>query len=78
MNDGRWKLIAHYAGVHPLRSELFDLENDPAETVNVVVKNRKVEHALRRSFEDVVAPPRRLDPLDPDTRERLRALGYVE
>ena len=63
------------------RPELYDMEKDPAETANRVGEERgraedlgsKLELALRRPTPSAAAAP----PVDPETAERLRALGYA-
>ncbi len=60
--------------------ELYDLENDPSETTNRVEEEHaranelagKLEVALRRTPAPAAAAP-----VDAETAERLRALGYV-
>jgi arylsulfatase A-like enzyme/Tfp pilus assembly protein PilF len=77
VRDGRYKFI-----LAP-RRELYDLQSDPRETVNLVTTQASTAAALERALADLVgrsvrasgdAPPRRLDP---EAEERLRALGYV-
>jgi choline-sulfatase len=60
--------------------ELYDLTNDASETSNRLNEQqahasdlgRRLEEVLRRTPPPVAAPP-----VDPDTAERLRALGYA-
>jgi arylsulfatase A-like enzyme/tetratricopeptide (TPR) repeat protein len=57
--------------------ELFDLEEDPGETRNIVADLPDVREDLRRRVEEFrteLVPP---GEVDPETRERLAALGYV-
>ncbi len=79
VNDGRWKLIARYRGRQSMPSMLFDLENDPRETTNVIERHREIEQRLRAQLEatGAIVEMAPLTPLDPGTRERLEALGYV-
>lgn len=69
--SGRFHLIL---GPEP---ELFDMEDDPGETRNVLAEHRGVVVRLRRELEardpDFEAP----GAVDPDTRRRLAALGYA-
>ena len=43
VRDGQWKLYCDYDGASP---ELYNLENDPSETVNVVSENAEVAGRL--------------------------------
>jgi arylsulfatase A-like enzyme len=78
VRQGRWKYIAgREEGVH----ELFDLEADPAELRNVLASEpeRGAELAsLLESWEAKVLRTYEHGRSDDQTRERLRALGYVE
>jgi arylsulfatase A-like enzyme len=84
LRDGRYKLI----GTGPVRLsyELYDLENDPAETENLSRKrpalvDRLHELALAYWGETPVEekrPQGKERVLDKATRERIRALGYQE
>ncbi len=64
------------------RHRLFDLEGDPGERVGIGKRRRDVAQELTttlRALESVTPPsPRRSVQLDSETRESLRALGYVE
>jgi hypothetical protein len=68
------------------RAELYDVAADPGETVNLAGERRPIEAALRRRiFAQVDAagvPQEReavdAETIDPELRERLRELGYVE
>jgi arylsulfatase A-like enzyme/cytochrome c-type biogenesis protein CcmH/NrfG len=77
VRDGRFKFIA------APRRELYDVEADPGETKDLSSENPRMAEALERGLRDlvsrtateaVVQQPRALDP---DTEQRLRALGYV-
>ncbi len=78
IRDGRYKLI------DAPRPELFDLERDPGETVNLFDRERDVANRLQRALRameagfdraaDGAAPPAEVDP---ETRARLASLGYV-
>jgi arylsulfatase A-like enzyme/Flp pilus assembly protein TadD len=62
-------------------SELYDLEKDPGETTNIYKAHSKQAEGLRQAMEGLVetmgnAAPERKG-LDPETLQRLAALGYV-
>jgi len=74
-----WKLI--YRSLHPDESELYDLESDPDEAVNLYASES--ERAKRlvgdlRELGGFVSRPFGTGEGDRDALERLRALGYVE
>jgi arylsulfatase A-like enzyme len=74
-----WKLI--YRSRRPDESELYDLESDPDEAVNLYASetdqaNRLVE--VLREFGGFVEQPFGDGEGDPEALERLRALGYVD
>ncbi len=57
--------------------ELFDLRADPDELRNIIADQRATATPLRqalRQFADTAAAPAQVDP---DTREKLAALGYL-
>jgi arylsulfatase A-like enzyme/Tfp pilus assembly protein PilF len=77
VRDGRFKFIA------APRRELFDIEADPAEETDLAGSNPRIADALERALRDfsartatkaVAQQPRAIDP---ETEQRLRALGYV-
>ncbi len=77
VQDGRFKYV------RAPRPELYDLEHDPGETKNRVGDDAARQEALARALDEVeartrseaaAAGPR---PVDPETEERLAALGYV-
>jgi choline-sulfatase len=78
LRSDRYKLI------DAPRPELYDLERDPGELVNLFDERRSVADAMlrrlrdRRQIMDSDAPeaPQAAD-VDPETRARLAALGYV-
>jgi arylsulfatase A-like enzyme len=81
VGDGRFKLVWHQ---DPVVVELFDLAEDPNETVDLA--GTRGDEALRllgelerwRSAAAAARPPLPAPlPLDADTRRRLEALGYV-
>ncbi|HEY3120622.1 MAG TPA: sulfatase-like hydrolase/transferase [Vicinamibacteria bacterium] len=75
LRDGR------YFFVDAPQPELYDLQQDPSEATNVYKANSKRADDMRQALEKLVgaatapAPERRS--LDPDTLQRLAALGYV-
>jgi arylsulfatase A-like enzyme/Tfp pilus assembly protein PilF len=70
-----------YLYVDAPQRELYDLARDPGETTNIYKAGRKQAEELRAALEELAragkesAPDRRQ--LDPDTLQRLAALGYV-
>ena len=80
IHDGRFKLIARYQGSLKKPSMLFDLAEDPAESRNVIGEYPEVEERLRNYLEslDAIVGEQTTPPLDEDTLERLRSLGYVK
>jgi len=83
ITDGRWKLIRDRAMG---RTMLFDLAADPGENLPVQTLNQDVVTRLageldRWSAENTAlynhVRPEETTPLDPETEERLRSLGYI-
>ncbi len=81
VRDGRYKLIRiprPEADLH----ELYDLDRDPAETVNLYAALPEVARRLGEKLDGWLAsappPPPSPAPLDEETRQRLRSLGYVD
>lgn len=81
VRDGRYKLITSRSGAFV--DEVYDLETDPGEQHNIATTNSGVTTSLRehaKQFWQRAAPstgtPPKMDHLDSDTKERLRALGY--
>lgn len=78
MRSDRYKLI------DAPRPELYDLERDPGELTNIFDERRSVGDAMLRTLRDkkramaetAPAAPKNED-VDPETRARLAALGYV-
>lgn len=83
VRQGRWKLIWSNMTSHrrlPIESQLFDLEADPGETVNLFAEKPDVVKGLRRMIEPwirlgEIARPGPGD-IDPDAAKRLEELGY--
>jgi tetratricopeptide (TPR) repeat protein len=78
VRDGRWKYI-----LAP-RPELYDLERDPAEVINLVDTEPARARALRGGLERqlsseqrAAAMPSNAAAVPPDLLEKLGALGYV-
>jgi arylsulfatase A-like enzyme/Tfp pilus assembly protein PilF len=73
--DGRWKFIASPD------AELFDLKGDPGELANLRAARPDTAAGLARALDSLVPQARTSAqppaPLDTDTAERLRSLGYV-
>jgi arylsulfatase A-like enzyme/Tfp pilus assembly protein PilF len=75
VRDGRYKYI------EAPRPELYDVRADPGETKNVYASESARVSELRRALEEIAgsgvqaAPDK--DTLDPETLQRLAALGYM-
>ena len=82
VRQGTLKLIASRTGKFP--DEVYDVENDRQEQHNLVSKPGPVAATLRQladAFWKNQAPGQERTPqpeVDPQTRERLRALGYEQ
>lgn len=79
VTDGRWKLIYHERA--PQTSELFDLENDPGELVNVAAGHPRIVQRLKDFIDErqamkVEAPSDEERAAAPDA-STLQALGYT-
>jgi arylsulfatase A-like enzyme/Tfp pilus assembly protein PilF len=75
LRDGRWKYV------DAPRAELYDVRQDPGEKSNVYKANSRRGEQMRLRLEalaggGVLAAPDK-DALDPETLQRLAALGYV-
>ncbi|MGH9329509.1 MAG: tetratricopeptide repeat protein, partial [Vicinamibacterales bacterium] len=77
VREGRYKFV------RAPRRELYDLQTDPGERVNLADRHPQRAEALERALDDLVARVSRPDavrapaPVDPEVEERLRALGYI-
>jgi arylsulfatase A-like enzyme/Flp pilus assembly protein TadD len=71
MVDGRH----HY--IEAPTPELYDLIDDPAETDNVLTRERRAYARLRDSLESIDRTVQAPSAEDPETREQLAALGYL-
>ena len=75
-----WKLMRSSQG----SQMLFDLSSDPAESANVLAEHpdraRRMNERLDRYFSSLPPPGPEPPPreLDAETREALRAVGYLE
>jgi arylsulfatase A-like enzyme len=59
--------------------QLFDLVADPAEQVDLAPEQPAATEALRSRIQSEVGlSPAKVEDLDPEAREALRALGYLE
>jgi hypothetical protein len=84
IRSGRYKLIATHNHAHA--DEVYDLEHDPAEIDNIALQRPAVAAKLRELALAVWTQAPAAEPkpqgkarlLDETTRERLRALGYLE
>ena len=77
VQDGRFKYI------RAPQPELYDLQTDPGETVNLAVSQGQRVAAFDRALSAMIAEtsrsnaPDRPRRIDPEVEERLMALGYV-
>jgi arylsulfatase A-like enzyme/tetratricopeptide (TPR) repeat protein len=74
-----WR-TARFKFIKAPRSELYDLENDASETSSRLNEDQTRANDLGRKLEEVLRvtpPPVAARAVDPDTAERLRALGYA-
>lgn len=79
VRDGRWKYIQPKQQKTGL---LFDLTDDPAELNNLAATHKKLVRTMRGHLKEldgrsVLAPPVNRREVDDETREELRALGYI-
>jgi len=73
LTDGRYRYV------RAPREELYDLERDPREQVNIAGDRAQARDALRGALDRLAAkaPLQAPSPIDESARERLQALGYV-
>jgi arylsulfatase A-like enzyme len=85
--QGDWKLditLPREEGGAALERRLFDLDADPEESEDLLVRHPDIARRLEVAVRERVRAERRLslesqeDDIDPVMRERLRSLGYVE
>ena len=88
VQDERWKYIFHprqrRLGL-PAVHELYDLEQDPGETENLVERRKRIARELRGELrawmgqeKHRLEEPRQAPEQDETTEDALRALGYIE
>ena len=65
----------HY--IESPRPELFDLASDPAELRNLLTEERRLAASFRERLEDLPRGNEQPGAVDPETAERLAALGYI-
>ena len=76
-------ITSQFKYVDAPRAELYDLQNDPGERTNIIAKNSAVAAALRDRLSELETrfaaqgKAARPKPLDPETLEKLKSLGYV-
>ncbi|HEX9186294.1 MAG TPA: sulfatase-like hydrolase/transferase [Vicinamibacteria bacterium] len=73
-----WRTARHKMIEAP-RAELYDLEKDPGETLNLAPRENARLAEMRQKLEGMLSRPTpdAAAAVDPDAAERLRALGYV-
>lgn len=75
LRAGRYKYIS------ATRPELYDLERDPDERKNIIAERgslaERMAQELLRLGAEAAEQPSGPSPVDPETRERLAALGYI-
>ncbi|MDP8248855.1 MAG: sulfatase [Candidatus Tritonobacter lacicola] len=81
VRTGRWKYISN---LHSNTEELYDLESDPEETMNVLSENADIAAGLKKVLrewmkESDISRVRKLEDRDlsEEDREVFRALGYL-
>ncbi|HUP65846.1 MAG TPA: sulfatase-like hydrolase/transferase [Thermoanaerobaculia bacterium] len=65
----------HY--IESPKPELFDLASDPAELRNLLTEERRLAASFRERLEDHPRGNEQPGTVDPETAERLAALGYI-
>jgi len=69
-----------YKYIRAPRPELYDVEADPSESVNLIERDPQVAARLDHELDERLAaagPVRFAPELDPEARQRLESLGYV-
>ena len=81
LRQGRWKLVRHRTVAQPeFATEIYDTEADPREQSPAAADPERVANMgaeLDAHIESLGAGGARID-IGPETRERLRALGYAQ
>ena len=78
LTEGRWKYIHYRLGSSP--DELYDLETDPRETVNLAGSRPELAQRMKQDLLDRGILRARIGTegaIDPREVERLKALGYI-
>ncbi|HVF60438.1 MAG TPA: sulfatase-like hydrolase/transferase [Thermoanaerobaculia bacterium] len=57
--------------------ELYDLAADPGEKTNILTRERRTYAALREEVERFAKPLAKPEEVDPETAQKLAALGYL-
>lgn len=76
-------ITARYKFVDAPRPELYDLERDPGEQTNIIATNSAIASSLRDRLSSLETRLAGRDataeraPLDPETLEKLKSLGYL-
>jgi len=87
VRDGRYKLIRHVRGPRQGLEELYDLQQDPLERINLAAERPAQVAGLRKqlnSFHTLISraasrvPAEQVQKLDRDTERALRSLGYIK
>ena len=76
VREGDWKLVRRRDSA----PELFDLGTDPTEKVDVASEHPEIVAALDEALDEWIGalePPQGAAPVDAETLEFLRGLGYV-
>lgn len=69
--DGR----LHY--IHGPKPELYDLEQDPGETRNLIAERRRDAGRLREATAPMLVPMAPISEVDPEVAKNLASLGYI-
>lgn len=67
--------LRHY--IHSPKAQLFNLEEDFAETKNVLTEDRRTLFAMRSSIMPLIREPAAPSAIDPEEAAKLAALGYL-
>jgi arylsulfatase A-like enzyme len=75
IREGEWKYLSAEDG----SEELYRLDVDPGEAINLAASEREEADRFRERLLELPSEPRSSEgvPADEETREKLRALGYV-
>jgi arylsulfatase A-like enzyme len=68
---------AHHHYIHGPKPEIYDVVDDPLERVNAMARRGAIAEQMRTELErhatELAAP----EPVEPETAEKLKALGYL-